>query len=142
VSADNLPPELREQLTRANHAEDEPTREARAALDRLGDAIRKAKIRERDAYAAGLLRAQARQLRTEVYGRVYDDAGQRAASGVLRAADHLDETAYEADPDAKPITDHAWWAGEGGQCWHGIENDKPCDAPRIAHQTNEQEPTA
>lgn len=91
-----------------------------------------------DAYAAELLRTQARKQRTEVYARVYEDAGQRAASGVQRAADDLDATAYKADPNAKPITDHRWWAGEGGQCWHEIGDDTTCNAPRIAHQLNKE----
>lgn len=55
-----------------------------------------------DAYAAGVLRGAARQLREHLFPATYDDAGQRTAEGVNRAAARLDEQALEAYPYTRP----------------------------------------
>lgn len=69
--------------------EEAATAKARAAIAPLEKAIRAAKAQEHAELREATLRIAAEHLRTTLFAAVYEDAGQRAAEGVTRAADEL-----------------------------------------------------
>ncbi|MFM9602712.1 hypothetical protein [Streptomyces turgidiscabies] len=69
--------------------EEAATAKARAAIAPLEKAVLAAKTQERAELREATLVIAAHHLRTTLYTAVYEDAGQRAAEGVTRAADEL-----------------------------------------------------
>ncbi|MBE4783941.1 hypothetical protein [Streptomyces caniscabiei] len=90
MSMDDRPKALDALLAAANLPDEETaTAEARAAIAPLEAKIRAAKAQERAELREATLRIAAEHLRTTLFAAVYEDAGQRAAEGVTRAADEL-----------------------------------------------------
>lgn len=69
--------------------EEAATAKARAAIAPLEKAIREAKAQERAELRGATLAAAAEHLSTTLFPAVYEDAGERTADGVTRAADEL-----------------------------------------------------
>ncbi|MEH0428812.1 hypothetical protein QBB34_21255 [Streptomyces stelliscabiei] len=89
MSMDDRPAALDAFLTAATLDEAAATAKARAAIAPLEKAIRAAKAQEHAELRESTLRIAAEHLRTTLFASVYEDAGQRAAEGVTRAADEL-----------------------------------------------------
>lgn len=90
MSMDDRPKALDALLAAANLPDEEAaTAKARAAIAPLEKAIRAAKAQERAELRGATLAAASEHLRTRLFAAVYEDAGQRAAEGVTRAADEL-----------------------------------------------------
>ncbi|MFI2033701.1 hypothetical protein ACH470_03215 [Streptomyces bottropensis] len=89
MSMDDRPKALDALLAAANLDEAAATAKARAAIAPLEKAVRAAKAQERADLREATLKIAAHHLRTAFAGAVYEDAGQRAAEGVTRAADEL-----------------------------------------------------
>ncbi|MGW3442207.1 hypothetical protein [Streptomyces sp. NPDC001076] len=69
--------------------EQQSTKRARALLAPLEQKFRELEARKRAELRGGMLTAAAEHLRTTLFPAVYEDAGQRTAEGVIRAADEL-----------------------------------------------------
>jgi hypothetical protein len=69
--------------------EDAATAKARAAIAPLEQKLREHRAQERAELRGATLGAAAQHLRTTLFSKVYEDAGQRTAEGVTRAADEL-----------------------------------------------------
>ncbi|WP_406200078.1 hypothetical protein OG331_25080 [Streptomyces sp. NBC_01017] len=82
--------------------EEAATAKARAAMAPLEKQLRAAKAQERAELRGATLASASEHLRTTLFHKVYDDAGQRTAEGVARAADEL--LRLVADPNVPTAT--------------------------------------
>ncbi|MFI0530287.1 hypothetical protein ACH3XX_09585 [Streptomyces scabiei] len=92
MSMDDRPEALDTLLTHVAEALPDETfadGQARANVARLEKAVRAAKAKERAELRGATLASAAEHLRTTLFAAVYEDAGQRTAEGVTRAADEL-----------------------------------------------------
>lgn len=111
------------------------TAKARAAIAPLEKAIRAAKDQERAELRGATLAAASEHLRTTLFPAVYEDAGQRAAEGVTRAADELLRLVEEPVGAPGPTLDGAMRIVES---WFVDVNDgHGFDASDLVHQLQE-----
>lgn len=139
MSMDDRPKALDALLAAANLPDEEAaTAKARAAIAPLEKAIRAAKAQERAELREATLKIAAHHLRTTLFPAVYEDAGQRAAEGVTRAADELLRLVGEppsAEPPEHPTLDGAMRIVES---WFVDVNDgHGFDASDLVHQLAE-----
>ncbi|MFG2963552.1 hypothetical protein ACGFZS_09710 [Streptomyces sp. NPDC048288] len=103
MSMDDRPKHLDALLTHvADNLPDEETESARAQLAPLAAKFREVQAQERAKLRGATLGAAAEHLRNVLFPKVYDDAGQRTAEGVTRAAGELQRLI--ADPAVPTIT--------------------------------------
>ncbi|MDX3831361.1 hypothetical protein [Streptomyces europaeiscabiei] len=136
MSMDDHPKALDALLAAANLPDEETaTAKARAAIAPLEAKIRAAKAQERAELREATLKIAAHHLRTTFASAVYEDAGQRAAEGVTRAADELLRLVEEPVDASGPTLDGAMRIVES---WFVDVNDgHGFDASDLVHQLAE-----